>query len=137
MRAERWLALVLVAGGLGMLGAMIGVVMPVAWMSATQAWLGLGAFPDRPVAEYLARSLSTLYVLLGAMYLLLATDVRRYAPAITLVSILLPLAELSTAGILLARDRAWGVALFVLAAGSTFMAALVLVLQARVRRARQ
>jgi hypothetical protein len=103
-------------------------------MTATQAWLGLGVFPDRPVAEYLARGLSTVYVLLGVLYLLLASDVRRYAPVITLVSIVLPLAELSTAGILLARDRAWGVALFVLAAGSTLMGALVLALQARVRR---
>lgn len=39
---------------------------------------GLGEFPEAPIATYLARSTSALYVLHGAMIILISFDVERY-----------------------------------------------------------
>jgi hypothetical protein len=56
--------------------------MPRAWIVAGHRWLGWGPFPDSPVAEYLARSVSALSAFYGGLLVVLATDVRRYAPVI-------------------------------------------------------
>jgi hypothetical protein len=53
--------------------------MPTAWMRAIGAWLGLEV-PDAPLVEYLTRSVSLLYVMLGACCWFLSCDVRRYLP---------------------------------------------------------
>jgi hypothetical protein len=39
--------------------------------------------PDAPIVQYLARSLSALYASFGSLTLLLAWDVRRFAPLVT------------------------------------------------------
>lgn len=48
----------------GMLAAG-AVVMPFSWMMEIHAYLGLGVMPGEPIVEYLARSLSALYAILG------------------------------------------------------------------------
>jgi hypothetical protein len=63
------------------------VVMPVRWMAAAHAWLGLGVMPDGPLVGYLARSAAALYVLHGAMVLFLSLDVRRYWRLITFLAV--------------------------------------------------
>ena len=59
--------------------ALVGVVLPVAMMNAAHGWLGLGTFPDAPIAWYLARSVSALYAIYGGLLWLCATDVFRYS----------------------------------------------------------
>lgn len=80
--AEWWLKLVIrVFGGVSVLAA-FAFVMPWPWMGIVHQWLGMGALPDKPVVEYLARSTSALCALYGGVLLVLAMDVRRYAPVI-------------------------------------------------------
>src|SRR5262249_34142568 len=43
---------------------------------------GLGEMPTGPVVEYLARSLSAFYAVMGALCLVLATDLERYRPLV-------------------------------------------------------
>lgn len=56
--------------------------MPRDWHAATHAALGLGDFPEAPIAEYLARGMSGLCAFYGLLLLALATDVPRYRPII-------------------------------------------------------
>ena len=80
--AERWLVLFLrLVGGVCLL-ALVPLWMPRAWIAAGHRWLGWGPFPDAPVAEYLARSVSALSGFYGGLLVALAADVRRYAPLI-------------------------------------------------------
>jgi hypothetical protein len=79
-RAERALKLILRAGGSACLLAVVAVVMPRRWMAVTHEWLGVGTFPDGPIVEYLARSLSAFYAMLGGALWVAASDVRRFAP---------------------------------------------------------
>jgi hypothetical protein len=62
--------------------AFIAVAMPMAWMETGHQWVGLGSFPDAPVAGYLARSASLMYGLHGMLLFLLATDTDRYGKLI-------------------------------------------------------
>jgi hypothetical protein len=80
--AEYWLALLLrVVGGVCLL-ALVPLWMPRDWIVAAHRWLGWGPFPDGPVAEYLARSVSALSGFYGGLLVVLSTDVRRYSPVI-------------------------------------------------------
>jgi hypothetical protein len=54
---------------IGSLFALVPVVMPWSWMAATHRWLGLGETPSGRMVEYLARSLSAFYALVGALCL--------------------------------------------------------------------
>ena len=80
--AERWLALLLRVAGAVCLLALIPLWMPRDWIDAGHRMLGLGSFPDRPIAEYLARSVSALSSFYGGLLIMLSADVRRYAPLI-------------------------------------------------------
>jgi len=55
------------------------VVMPTSWMRAV-AQLHSVDVPDAPLVEYLARSMSALYVMFGVNYWYMSRDVRRYLP---------------------------------------------------------
>ena len=80
--AERWLVLLLrLVGGVCLLAA-VPLWMPGSWMDAGHRWLGWGAFPTAPIAEYLARSVSSLSVFYGGLLIVLSSDVRRYGPLI-------------------------------------------------------
>ena len=57
--------------------------------------------PHGPIFEYLARTVSAMYVIHGLLCLLLATDVRRFGPIITFVASI----ELCFAALVLWIDR--------------------------------
>jgi hypothetical protein len=86
-RAEWWLVLLLRLTAIGCLLAIFAVFLPRSWMAATHERLGLGPFPESPVVDYLARSVSFFYAGVGAILWLAASDVRRYASLITLITI--------------------------------------------------
>ena len=81
-KSDKALVVLLRIVGVGALFALLAVVMPVSWMAATHGWLGLGEMPTGPVVEYLARSLSAFYAIMGALCLVLATDLERYRPLV-------------------------------------------------------
>ena len=57
--------------------AIIAVLMPTSWMDAGSRWADLGPFPDSVLTQYLVRSLSAIYALIGILVLYLAADVRK------------------------------------------------------------
>jgi hypothetical protein len=75
-RILKWLLRVM--GGAAML-AIVAVFMPTAWMEAGARWAGVGPFPDTTLTQYLARSVSALYALLGTLAVYISRDVRRYS----------------------------------------------------------
>jgi len=87
-RCERYLTILLrVIGGMSLL-ALVAVFVPRAWMVWCHETLpGLGAFPDAPVTEYLARSTSLFYALWGGVLWWLSLDVRRYGRLISVVGV--------------------------------------------------
>jgi hypothetical protein len=87
--------------------ALVAVFMPVTWMAAAHRWLGLGEMPDAPVVEYLARSLSAMYAVLGAFCLLAATDLERYRPLVRLLAVTFALLGLVLLGIDVAAGLPW------------------------------
>ena len=62
--------------------AFFAVLLPVEWMAATHAGLGLGEFPRTAIVDYLARSVAALYGFHGVMLYLISTDVVRYRPLV-------------------------------------------------------
>ena len=80
--AGYWLALLLRGVGGVCLLALVPLGMPRGWIDAGHRWLGWGPFPDGPVAEYLARSVSALSGFYGGLLVVLSADVGRYAPVI-------------------------------------------------------
>ena len=76
----RWL---LIVNGAMTLLALPAVFLPTAAMDEFHRNLGLGPLPQGPIVQYLARSVSTLYAAFGSLTLLLAWDLKRYAPVVT------------------------------------------------------
>ncbi len=79
---HRALIILLRVVGVSACTAIIASVMPTTWIVVTHRWLGLGDFPDAPITQYLARSISALYAVLGGLAIIISTDVQRYAPII-------------------------------------------------------
>jgi hypothetical protein len=75
---ERILVWILRAGGVLTALAFPMALLPVSTIAEIHAWLGLGEYPDRPITDYLARSLSLFYGFHGVLLLVVSTDVRRY-----------------------------------------------------------
>ena len=101
MKPDRVLVILLRILGVGALFALVAVFMPVSWMTATHRWLGLGEMPNAPVVEYLARSLSAFYALMGALCLVVAADLERYRPLVRFLGVafaLMSLVLLGTSG---------------------------------------
>jgi hypothetical protein len=67
--------------------AVVAVFMPLDWMDRCHRMLGMGGLPQGPIVEYLARSLSAFYAMLGGMLWVASFDVRRYAGVITFVGV--------------------------------------------------
>ena len=65
--------------------------MPTDSMDAIHRWLGMGGFPEEPIAVYLARSTSALCGFYGLLLLTLSRDVTRFGPLITLQGIAIPI----------------------------------------------
>lgn len=78
MEPRRAVALALRFLGALDLFAIVPVLMPRSWLEFAHATAGLGAFPGEPIATYLARSGSALYVLHGALLIYLSFDIERY-----------------------------------------------------------
>lgn len=62
--------------------AIVAVFLPNATMDGIHQWLGLGPLPRGPIVEYLARSLSAFYAMLGCLLWVMSFDIRRYRPLI-------------------------------------------------------
>jgi hypothetical protein len=75
-----------VGGGLTCL-AVFAIFLPTTWMAVIHRWLGLGEFPDTPIIQYLARSISALYALCGGLTILASLNVHRFGPVITYLAI--------------------------------------------------
>jgi hypothetical protein len=82
MGAEPIVRVLLPIVGTVCLLAIIPVAMPREWMVQGQRLLGMGQFPDAPIAEYLARFTSALCAFYGGLVWSLSFDVRRFAPVI-------------------------------------------------------
>ena len=83
---ERILKLILQINGGVMATALVAVFMSHDQMAAIHQWLGLGKFPEGIIVDYLARSLSAFYALMGVLYIVLARDIRAYATIITFMA---------------------------------------------------
>ena len=94
-------------GGIPGLLALVPVFMPFSWMVATHRWLGLGEMPTAPVVEYLARSVSAFYALLGALCLVMASDLERYRPLVRFFGVALALLGIVFTGVDLAAGMPW------------------------------
>ena len=77
-----------VIGFFGML-AVAAVFMPFSSMLSIHEKLGLGDMPTGPIVEYLARSLSAFYALLGVIFWYLSFRVAQYWSFIRLVALIL------------------------------------------------
>jgi hypothetical protein len=97
--ARRLLTLLLYVMGGMMSVAFVAVVMPTSAMAAIADWLGVGPLPRSPLSEYLTRSLSAMYGVLGALHLYLARDVVRYVDLIVVFGWLTVLAGAIQTGI--------------------------------------
>lgn len=93
--------------GIPALFAVVAVFMPLSWMAATHRWLGLGEMPTAPVVDYLARSVSAFYVLLGAFCLVIAADLERYRPLVRFLALALAAIGIVSTGIDLAAGMPW------------------------------
>jgi len=71
--------------GLLDLCAFAAVVAPRAVIAASHEWLGLGAFPQEPIAGYLARCTSIWCGMYGLLLWFVASDVVRYSRLILLM----------------------------------------------------
>src|SRR5215831_16593360 len=106
-KSDKAPALLLRLMGVPALFALVAVVMPVSWMAATHRWLGLGEMPTGPVVEYLARSLSAFYAVMGSLCLVLATDLERYRPLVRFLGVAFALMSLVLLGVDLAAEMPW------------------------------
>jgi hypothetical protein len=86
--AEKTLAILLRLNAVLLLAAMFPMVMPLEWMDATHRWLGMGELPAGPIVGYLARSVSLLYAVHGALLLYVSLDVRRFLPVVRCLALL-------------------------------------------------
>jgi hypothetical protein len=77
-RCEKTAAWLLRLDALSHLMAAMIVFLPDATIVWVHTRLGLGVFPDAPIAWYLARGLSAYYAMHGALMLFISLDVVRY-----------------------------------------------------------
>jgi hypothetical protein len=106
-KSDKALAILLRFVGVTALFALVAVFMPSSWMAATHRWLGLGEMPTGPVVEYLARSLSAFYAVLGALCLMVAADLERYRPLVRFLGMAFALMSVVLLGTDLAAGMPW------------------------------
>jgi hypothetical protein len=82
MTRDRFLTLFLRIVGTVAGSAALCAVMPLRAMDAAHRALGMGPLPSEPIVEYLARSTSGFYALLGALLWALSLDLDRYRPLV-------------------------------------------------------
>lgn len=74
--------------GVAMLGGLVFVFCPFAWMQRIHAGIGLGELEHTALMSYLTRTLSAMYAVVGAILLLVSLDIRRYLPLIRLLGVI-------------------------------------------------
>lgn len=57
-------------------------IMPLAWIDAWHAWVGLGVMPHAPMLLYVVRGGAFVQGAIGVLVWLMSTDVVRYRPMI-------------------------------------------------------
>ena len=132
-RAETLLAWFFRANGVVLTAAWPAVFFPTAWMASIHAEVGLGELPQAPIVEYLTRSASAIYGMLGVACFVLASDLRRFAPLVTLSGV----SFLVLGALLVLIDLQAGMPAFWVYLEGPLLApfgAIVLTLQARMRR---
>jgi len=82
MTRDRSLMLFLRVVGTVAGSAALCAMMPLRAMDAVHQTLGMGPLPSQPIVEYLARSTSAFYALLGALLWALSLDLTRYRPLV-------------------------------------------------------
>jgi hypothetical protein len=105
--SDKALVILLRFVGVGALFALVAVFMPLSWMATTHRWLGLGEMPTAPVVEYLARSLSAFYAVMGALCLVVAADLERYRPLVRFLGVAFALMSVVLLGVDLAAGMPW------------------------------
>ena len=75
----------LIVFGAMAVAAVVPMVMPTDWMETINDALGLGPFQRSPLMEYLTRSLSALYAMVGALVVYLGINAGRYLELIVVV----------------------------------------------------
>jgi hypothetical protein len=68
---------------------------------------GVGEMPTGPVVEYLARSLSAFYAIMGALCLVVAADLDRYRPLVRFLGVAFALMSVVLLGVDLAAGMPW------------------------------
>lgn len=86
---EKFLRVLLTISAAATLPAFPCALLPESWMDWTHQQLGLSELPRGPIVLYMARSLSLLYGMHGALMLFLAGDVARYLPVVRFVGLLM------------------------------------------------
>jgi hypothetical protein len=95
------------SGGLELL-AVPFIVFPLSGMNVIHdRYLGLGPLPSGVIVEYLARTLSTVYAVHGAVLVGLSLNVGRYRPLIAFVGLLHALAGITFLGIDVSAGMPW------------------------------
>jgi hypothetical protein len=95
------------SGGLELL-AISFIVFPLSGMNFIHdRYLGLGPLPSGTVVEYLARTLSTVYAIHGAVLVGLSLNVGRYRPLIAVVGLIHALAGITFLGIDVSSGKPW------------------------------
>jgi len=134
--AERMLRAFLRVGGTVCALATVAVFMPRQWMAVCHERLGLGTLPDAPIVEYLARSTSMFYAILGIVLWLLSRDVRRFGGSITAAGAV----TIAGGAVLLTIDLRSGLPQWWIAMEGPFVigiGAVMLILAVRARRSAQ
>jgi hypothetical protein len=80
--ASKLLSWMLIVIGVAAMTAVVPMVMPTDWMEIVNDRMGLGPFPRSTLTEYLTRSLSGLYAMIGGMMFYLGLHVRRHVGVI-------------------------------------------------------
>ena len=80
---SRWLVVMLRLIGVLDMIALLAVMAPRDWIAASHQWLGLGDFPEQPIAGYLARCTSIWYASYGLLLWFVSFDIQKYSLLIT------------------------------------------------------
>ncbi len=75
---EKALIIILRLSGLLLVTAFIAVFIPYETMAKIHRQIGLGNFPQLPILDYLARSVSFFYGIHGVIVLYISFDLKRY-----------------------------------------------------------
>jgi hypothetical protein len=82
--AKRKLTVVLWIAGLGCLLSIFGLVLPWSWLRAWMTVWGLEELPAGPMIVYAVRAGSATFALIGAFFLLVASNPVKYRPFLNL-----------------------------------------------------